>query len=130
LSMGVDFGALARAPKDMAEFKDDKDHVNKTFLEFTFENTPPIAAYASVTEMESQIYAYESRALANLAALADAGQLKFDDIFPFVKPEQNIVVAGSKYKAEMYIGASNSGLNPVMYQDGKSLPIDVNDHKI
>ena len=130
LSMGLKFGTLARAPKDMPEFKDDPDHARKSFLEFTFENTPPIAAYASVTEMESQIYAYESQALAHLASLADAKQLKFDDIFPFVKPEQNIVVAGSKYKAEMYIGASNSGLTPVMFQDGKSLPIDVNDHKI
>lgn len=129
-SMGLKFGTLARAPKDIPEFKDDKDHIRKSFLEFTFENTPPIAAYASVTEMESQIYAYESQALAHLAGLADAKQLKFDDIFPFVKPQQSIVVAGSKYEAEMYIGASNSGLNPVMFKDGQSLPIEVNDHKI
>jgi gliding motility-associated protein GldM len=130
LSMGLKFNTLARAPKDIPEFKDDKDHIRKSFLEFTFENTPPIAAYASVTEMESQIYAYESQALAHLAGLADAKQLKFDDIFPFVKPQQSIVVAGSKYEAEMYIGASNSGLNPVMYKDGVSLPIEVNQHKI
>ncbi len=126
LSMGEKFTTLARPPKDIPEFANDEDHIRKSFLEFTFENTPPIAAYASVSEMESQIYEYESRALSHLASIADASQLKFDRVFPMIKPEQNVVVAGSKYIAEMYIGASNPALNPVMFRDGQALPVATN----
>jgi gliding motility-associated protein GldM len=130
LSMGLEFEKLAKPPAELAAFKDDKDHVRKSFLEFTFENTPPIAAYASVTEMESQIYAYEARALARLADVANAGVLKFDNVLPMIIPVQSTVVAGSKYVANMYIGASNSALSPVMYQDGKALSIATDEYGI
>jgi gliding motility-associated protein GldM len=130
LSMGRKFDKLAKAPAEMAAFKDDPDHARKDFLEFTFENTPPIAAYASVSEMESQIYAYESEALAHLAEIADAGVLKFDNVLPMIIPKSSTVVAGSAYEARMYIGASNSALNPVMFQDGKSLPIATDEQGI
>jgi gliding motility-associated protein GldM len=123
LAMGSKFDKLAKAPAEMKEFANDKKNANKDFIEFTFENTPPIAAYASVTEMESQVYAYESVALQNLAEIADAGTLKFDNVLPMIIPKSSTVVAGSVYEAKMYIGASNSALNPVMFQDGKSLPI-------
>ena len=123
LSMGEKFTTLARPPKEIPEFANDEDHARKSFLEFTFENTPPIAAYASVSEMESQIFEYESRALTRLAGIADASQLKFDVVFPMIIPSSNIVVAGSKYTADMYLGASNPALNPVMYKDGQPLPI-------
>jgi gliding motility-associated protein GldM len=132
LSMGIKppFEKLAKAPAEMAAFKDDPKNARKDFLEFTFENTPPIAAYASVSEMESQIYEYEGRALAHLAEIADAGVLKFDNVLPMIIPTSSTVVAGSKYTAKMYIGASNSALSPVMFQDGKNLPIEVDQYGI
>jgi len=130
LAMGTKFEKLAKAPAEMEEFKNDKKNANKNFIEFTFENTPPIAAYASVTEMESQVYAYESVALQRLAEVADAGTLKFDNVLPMIIPKSSTVVAGSTYEAKMYIGASNSGLNPVMFQDGKSLQIAVDEQGI
>lgn len=124
LSMGEKFEPLALAPGQIPQFKNDKKNANKTFIEFTFENTPPIAAYASVTEMESQVYAYESRSLQKLAEIADAGTLKFDNVLPMIIPNANSVIAGSKYTAKMYIGASNSALKPDMFMDGKALPVE------
>jgi hypothetical protein len=47
----MDFSTLAKAPKDIPFFAADPDHVRKDFLTFTFENTPVIAALASVTQM-------------------------------------------------------------------------------
>jgi gliding motility-associated protein GldM len=124
LAMGVKFEPLALPPSKIPQFKDDKKNANKSFIEFTFENTPPIAAYASVTEMESQVYAYESMALQKLAEIADAGTLKFDNVLPMIIPNANSVIAGSKYTARMYIGASNSALQPEMFLDGKPLPVE------
>jgi len=132
LSLGMDppFKNLAKPPKEIPEFANDDNNKNKTFLEFNFENTPPIAAFASVTEMQTQIYEYEAAALGHLAGLADAQSLKFETVFPMIIPTSNIVVAGSKYTAEMYIGASNPALNPVMFRDGQSLPIAANAQNI
>jgi gliding motility-associated protein GldM len=124
LSMGLKFDKLALPPAEMKEFKNDKKNANKDFIEFTFENTPPIAAYASVTEMESQIFAYESLALQKLAEVAEAGKLTFDNVLPMIIPNANSVIAGSKYTAKMYIGASNSALKPEMFMDGKALPVE------
>jgi gliding motility-associated protein GldM len=39
-------------------------------------------------------------------------------------PEASSVIAGSKYTAKMYIGASNSALKPEMFKDGVALPVE------
>lgn len=121
---GPKFKKLALAPADMDEFKNDEKNKNKTFIEFTFENTPPIAAYASVTEMESQVLAYESEALTHLNDIAGNLTFKVDQVLPMIIPEANSVIAGSKYTAKMYIAASNSAVVPQMFMDGNPLPVD------
>ena len=52
---------IAKAPKDIPIFAADKDHVRKDFLTFTFENTPVIAAIASVTQAETEVLDYEAQ---------------------------------------------------------------------
>ena len=124
LTMGGEpFKPLALPPAQMPKFQKDEKNKNKSFIEFTFENTPPIAAYASLTEMKSQVYEYESSALQHLNDIAGNAILKFDKVLPMIIPEASSVIAGSKYVAKMYIGASNSSANPQMFIDGRSLPI-------
>jgi gliding motility-associated protein GldM len=120
---GIEFVTLAKAPKDIDFFKGDKDHVKKSFLEFTFENTPPVAALASVTEIQTEIYAYEARALEKLAKDAEAGTVKFEVIVPMVRPKSSIVAAGDKYEADMFITASAEGLTPLMFRNGQKLDV-------
>src|ERR1044072_5235521 len=60
---GRDFETLAKAPKDIPVFAKNEDHINKDFLTFTFENTPPVAALASVTQIQTEILEYEALAL-------------------------------------------------------------------
>jgi gliding motility-associated protein GldM len=125
LTMGGEkYKDLAVPPALMPKFKDDEKNKNKSFIEFTFENTPPIAAYASLTEMKSQVYEYESSALQRLNDIAGNAQIKFDKVLPMIIPDASSVIAGSKYTAKMYIGASNSALVPQMSIDGRALPIE------
>lgn len=121
---GPKFAPLALPPAQIPQFQHDEKNANKSFIEFTFENTPPIAAYASVTEMESQVYAYESQALQHLNDIAGNLTIKFDKVLPMIIPDASSVIAGSKYTAKMYIGASNSALSPQMFLDGRALPVD------
>lgn len=121
---GRKFETLAKAPKDMEAFKDNEKHANKDYLTFTFENTPPVAAYASVTQLQTEILEYEALALDELAKKAGAGVVKFDKIVPMVRPKSSIVAAGAKYEADMFITASASGLTPEMFYNGNKLPIE------
>ncbi|MBK5277263.1 MAG: gliding motility protein GldM [Bacteroidia bacterium] len=120
---GEKFLPLAKAPKDIEFFADDPDHNGKDFLTFTFENTPPIAALASVTQMQTEILDYESKALAILASLADAGTVKFSTIVPMVKPKASIVAAGDKYEAQLFVAAAAEGVSPEMFRNGVALPV-------
>lgn len=122
---GTDFGTLAKAPKDMKVFASDEDHVRKDFLTFTFENTPVIAALASVTQIQTEVMEYESEALRKLAEEAGAATVRFESIIPMVRPKSSVVAAGAPYEADMFISASSSALNPEMAYNGTTIPIEV-----
>jgi len=120
---GRKFATLARAPSDIEAFKNDEKHANKDFLTFTFENTPPVAAYASVTQIQTEILAYEALALDELAKKAGSELVVFDNIVPMVIPKSSIVAAGAKYEAQMFVSASSSALTPDMFYNGNKLSI-------
>lgn len=119
------FPTLAKAPKDMAIFAGDKDHANKDFLTFTFENTPVIAALASVTQIQTEILEYETKALDKLLDDAGIGKVSFENIVPMVRPVSRVVAAGTPYEAEMFITASSSSFTPDFYRDGQKLEMVV-----
>jgi gliding motility-associated protein GldM len=121
---GMEFSTLARAPKDIPLFAKDTDHKNKDFLTFTFHNTPIIAALASVTQIQSEVLEYESIALNKLAQDAEAATVRFESVFPMVKPKSSVVAAGAVYEADMFITASSSALNPEMFYNGKPIPVE------
>lgn len=118
-----DFAPLAKRPKDMPLFATDEDHKNKDFLTFTFENTPPIAAITSVTQIETEVLEYETRALEKLLADAGIGKVSFDNMVPMVRTKSSVVAAGAKYEADLFISASSSSFTPEMYKDGQPLEL-------
>jgi gliding motility-associated protein GldM len=120
---GMDFPKIAKAPKEMDLFKNDPDHASKNFLEFTFENTPVIAALASVTQAQSEVLDYEARALEKLRADAGANFFRLDKFVPMVRPKSSIVAAGAKYEAEMFLTGSSSAILPEFYKDGTKLNV-------
>lgn len=120
---GEKYDKIAKAPKDIDFFKDDPDHNKKDFITFTFENTPPIAALASLSEYQTQILDIENKALTKLSIDADAGTVKFDKIVPMVRPVSSVVAAGTKYEADMFITASAEGLTPLMFRNGQKIEV-------
>jgi gliding motility-associated protein GldM len=120
---GKPFDKIAKAPKELELFREDDDHSRKDFLTFTFENTPVIAALASVTQVQTEILEYEARALTKLQADANTNVIKFDQFIPMVRPKSSIVAAGAKYEAEMFLTGSSTAINPEFYLDGKGLTV-------
>jgi gliding motility-associated protein GldM len=118
---GEKFEKLNRAPEEIEMFKDNSKHKNKDFRTFMFENTPVIAALASVTQIETEILEYESKALVKLSEEANVGTIRFDKFVPMVLPKSQVVVAGTKYEAEMFISGAASAVTPEFYRDGGKL---------
>jgi gliding motility-associated protein GldM len=118
-----DFDKLAKPPKELKLFASDEDHVRKDYLTFTFENTPVIAALASVTQTQTEILEYEARALEKLRADAGVNRMSFDQFVPMVRPKSSVVAAGAKYEAEMFLTGSSTAILPDFYRDGQKLPV-------
>lgn len=118
----VKFEKLNKSPEEIEMFKDNKKHKNKDFRTFMFENTPVIAALASVTQIETELLEYESKALVKLGEEANVGTIRFDKFVPMVLPKSQVVVAGTKYEAEMFISGAASAVTPEFFRDGQKQP--------
>ncbi len=116
------FAPLTKKAQDYEEFKNNTNQLDKTFLEFTFEGTPTMAAIATVSQLQTEIMEYEMVALDSLYAVAEGVQIKFTSVVPMVRPEANTLVAGQEYTADMFIAAA-SDEDPEMFFNGKPVPV-------
>lgn len=109
--------------------KDDKmvtdpEQRSKNFAELNFENTPLVAALATLSQKETEVLKYESDALAAQSAKVGGNIIVFDKVGAFASAESNTVAAGTKYKAELFLTASATGLRPTMTLNGSPLSVD------
>ncbi len=115
---------LALDAKDVANLKNDPAQKNKDFAELNFAQTPMVASLAVISQKQNEVARYETAVLENLASKVGASQMRFDKIVAMVRPEAKVLAAGTKYKAEMFIAASSSGVTPTMTYNGSSIPVN------
>ncbi|WP_235917479.1 gliding motility protein GldM [Hymenobacter busanensis] len=115
---------LALDAKDDPTASLDKEQKNKNFAELNFENTPLVAALAVLSQKETEVLKYEADALSELSKKVGAETIVFDKIGAFASAESNTVAAGTKYKAQLFLTASASGLRPTMTLNGSPLQVD------
>jgi gliding motility-associated protein GldM len=117
------FKPLAKKAQDYEEFKNNTNQLDKTFLQFTFEGTPTMAAIATVSQLQTEVMEYEMVALDSLNAIAEGVQIKFDKVVPMVRAESNTLVAGVEYTADLFIAAA-SDAEPEMFYNGAPLKVE------
>src|SRR5690606_6860963 len=105
---GNQYAPLALDAAEHPAFKDNPNQKRKKFSELYYAQTPMSASLATISQMQTEVINYETQALDILARKVGAADLKFDNIIAMVRPESNIVAAGTKYKADMFIAASSS----------------------
>jgi gliding motility-associated protein GldM len=127
LTGDTEFVPLARDAKDIDIAKNDPDQANKTFEDYYFMKTPTAAGMATISHLETELLNYEARALSDLAEQVGAKDVEFDQIVPLVRPTSNVVAAGAKFEAELFITASASGLNPTFMYDNKEVQAGQNE---
>ncbi|QNH61964.1 gliding motility protein GldM [Hymenobacter sediminicola] len=120
--------ALALDAKDDPMVTDPEQR-SKNFAELNFENTPLVAALATLSQKETEVLKYESDALAAQSAKVGGNIIVFDKVGAFASAESNTVAAGTKYKAELFLTASATGLRPTMTLNGSPLAVDASTGK-
>jgi gliding motility-associated protein GldM len=121
---GESFTDLAMDGKDNPVFQNDKEQRLKNFSSLYFENTPTAAGMASVSQLETEVMEYEKEALELLAQQVGAGEVKFDKVFVMAMPESKYVAAGTNYKADLFLAASSSVVDPEMFRNGQAIPVE------
>ena len=123
-STGKKQAPIALDAKDSELFREDPNQRGKDFAKLNFEKTPLSAALATLSQFASEIVYAETQALEELARSVGAADVKFDTLTPLIKPQSNIVAAGAKYKAELFLAASSSGIKPEMTINGKNIRVE------
>ncbi|MBC7568619.1 MAG: gliding motility protein GldM [Spirosoma sp.] len=90
----------------------------KDFGELNFAQTPVPAALAVLTQRQTDVRRIEGEVLNVLAAKVGAQDVKFDKIIAQLSMDSKVVVAGTKFKGQMYLAASSSGIQPRMSLNG------------
>ncbi len=121
---GTEFPSVALDGKEDPYWSKIPNQREKNFGELMFESVPTAAGLAAISQLENVLLDYESLALGELAKKVGAKDIAFDKIVPMVLPESQLVAAGARYKAKMFISASASGITPTMKLNGSSIPVD------
>lgn len=104
--------------------KNNKDQRNKDFAELNFESTPVAAALAVLSQKQTDIRRMEGEVLNYLASKVGAADIKFDRVLAMVSADAKTVVAGTKFKGQMFIAASASGITPRMSLNGSPVKVE------
>ncbi|SNS53851.1 gliding motility-associated protein GldM [Ekhidna lutea] len=106
-------------------YQKDENQKGKKWSQLAFENSPTHAGLATVSEFQANVLSFETSALDFLVKRVGLKDITFDQIKPVIMPESQYVAAGTKYKADMFIAASASGLNDklVMTYNGEEAPV-------
>ncbi len=121
---GKDYPSVALDGKEDPFWSKMPNQRKKNFAELMFESVPTAGGLASMSQLEGRLLDYEADALSVLSKNVGAKDIAFDKIVPMVLPESQLVAAGAKYKAKMFISASASGVIPTMKLNGSSIPVD------
>ncbi|KAB7728776.1 gliding motility protein GldM [Rudanella paleaurantiibacter] len=118
------FAPLAVDGKEDAIASRSAEQRRKDFAELNFAQTPVPAALAVLSQKQSEVRRIEGETLEVLASKVGAADVKFDKIMAMLSMESKVVVAGTKFKGEMFLAASSSGIQPRMSLSGAPVRMD------
>lgn len=100
-----------------------KDGERRTWESLYFENKPLAAVLTILSKLQIDVKNTETNVLNYLYSKIDAGAFKFNKLGAQVIASSNVVMQGEEYKAEIFIAAMDTTVNPVVIVGGRELPI-------
>ncbi|MCH5241287.1 MAG: gliding motility protein GldM [Muribaculaceae bacterium] len=101
----------------------DKQQVGatETWEEQMFDNMPAVAAVTMLSKLQSDIREAESEALTNLITNVDIGDVRVNELNPYVIPNSNMVMRGGRYVADIVLAAIDTTQRPAIFVDGNKI---------
>lgn len=121
---GKDFPDIALDGKEDPYWSKIPNQRKKNFSELMFESVPTAGGLASMSQLEGRLLDYEEVALGELSKQVGAKDISFQNIQPMLLPESQLVAAGAKYKAQMFVTATAVGAKPKMSYNGINVPVN------
>lgn len=100
---------------------DNPGNSNITWEESMFDNMPAIAALTMLTKLQNDIRESESEALSNILTNVDIGDVRVNELNPYVIPVSNMVMRGGKYMADVVLAAVDTTQRPKVYVNGNMI---------
>jgi len=120
-----DWPSLALSAADIDFYKNNAEEKKKDYAHFNFYKSPLASILAQLTFYKNQVYGREAEALSSLGGKVGAETVKgFDQISGMVVAESRLVPAGTNFKGEVFLTASNSALTPSVTINGRSVEVD------
>ena len=86
-----------------------------------FDNMPAIAAVTLLSKLQNDIREAESEALSNIITNVDIGDVRVNELNPYVIPASNMVMRGGKYRANIVLAAIDTTQRPSVFVNGSKL---------
>lgn len=125
-SVGIDrrFETIAKDASEIELFSHDREVRNKDFVALNFMKSPVGAVMALISQYQNEVLNIESESLSEIANTIGTFFFKADVTKAKIAASSNVVAAGTKFEADMFIASSSSTSLPTMTIDGNSVPVD------
>lgn len=100
-----------------------QEGTTKGWVEANFHQLPLAGATTMLSKLQTDVRNAEADILGYLFGQIDAGTFKFNKLEAIVNANSNYVLRGQEYKAEVFIAASDTTVEPQILVGGNPLPI-------
>lgn len=97
------------------------DNAATTWEEQNFDNMPAIAAITILSKLQNDIREAEGEALSNLITNVDIGDVRVNELNPYVIPASNMVMRGGRYTANIVLAAIDTTQRPQVFVNGSKI---------
>ncbi|MFD2034154.1 gliding motility protein GldM [Belliella marina] len=124
--VGIDmtFQPIAKDADQIDLFKNDPDVRTKDFVNLTFVKSPIGAVLTLISQFQNEVLNVESESLAAITNTIGSFFYKADIVQATIAAQSNVVAAGTKFQADMFIASSSSSDVPKMTIDGRDVPVE------
>ncbi|AFL83321.1 gliding motility-associated protein GldM [Belliella baltica DSM 15883] len=124
--IGIDmtFQPIAKDADQIDLFKNDPDVRTKDFVNLTFVKSPIGAVLTLISQFQNEVLNVESESLVAITNTIGSFYYKADIVQARIAALSNVVAAGTKFEADMFIASSSSSDVPRMTIDGREVPVE------
>lgn len=124
--IGIDmtFQPIAKDANQIDLFKNDPDVRTKDFVNLTFVKSPVGAVLTLISQFQNEVLNVESESLVAITNTIGSFYYKADIVQARIAALSNVVAAGTKFQADMFIASSSSSDIPRMTIDGREVSVE------